>query len=103
MNRFNALGIRTDNINENNIVKEVANSIPRGLVMNIYPSDDVHNPLDKQVEVYTYFNIATLDPALAGEEGEEWEGLVKFRAFCRFSATNGTLSLRTVQKNFQVE
>lgn len=102
MNRLVAKGINTNNINENNIVREVANSIPRGFVIQIYPSDDVHNPLDKQIEIYTYFPLSVLDPELEQGVGEDDDGLVKFRALCRFSATNGTLSLRTVQKNFSV-
>jgi hypothetical protein len=97
MNRLVSLGIGTGNIDENNIIKEITASIPRGFVLHIYPSDDTFNPLDKQIEIFTYFNIGTLIQNFDGE------GTIKLKVLCRFSAVNGTLSLRTIQRNFLVD
>jgi hypothetical protein len=98
INRLISLGIGIDNINEHNIIREVVSSIPKGFVLNIYPSDDVHNPLDKQIEIFAYFDIRSLIP-----DYDDGDGIVKLKVLCRFSAVSGTLSLRTMQKNFSID
>lgn len=78
---------------ERNIVGQIQKAIPLGIVLNNHPSDDSHNPLDRQLEIYTYVRLQEIDPSL--------EGIAKFRAVCRLSLSNHTLSLRTIDKNFQ--
>ena len=98
INRLISLGISIDNINENNIIREIVSAIPRGFVLNIYKSDDIHNPLDKQIEIFAYFDIRSLIPNY-----DNGDGIVKLKVLCRFSAVGGTLSLRTIQRNFLID
>lgn len=80
---------------ERNIVEEIRKAVPRGIVVYNYASDDPHNPLDRQLEVYTYINLQNIDHSL--------EGTIKLMVSCRLSLFNGSLSLRTINKNFNVE
>lgn len=74
------------------IVNEIRKAVPKGIVLYNYPSDDTHNPLDRQIEVYTYINLSDIDQSL--------NGIIKLRVACRLSLSNGLMSLRTIEKNF---
>jgi hypothetical protein len=77
------------------IINEIRKSAVRGVVLNNNQSDDTHNPLDRQIEIYTYLNLKDINPAL--------NGIAKFKVLCRLSLSNGTLSLRTISRNFLAE
>ena len=55
----------------------------------------MHNPSDRQLEIYTYINLKEVDPDL--------QGIAKIKILCRLSAYNGTLTIRNIQKYFSVE
>jgi hypothetical protein len=80
---------------ERNVVNEIRKAVPRGIVLFNNAADDTHNPLDRQIEVYTYIQLNEIDRAL--------EGIAKLRVACRLSLYNGTLSLRTIERNFSAE
>jgi len=80
---------------ENNIVNQIRAAVPRGIVLTNVISDDTHNPLDRQLEIYTYVKLSDIDPGL--------DGIAKLTVGCRLSLSNGTLSLRTISKNFNAE
>lgn len=77
------------------VINAVRQAIPRGLVLASYPSEDMHNPLDRQLQIYTYVDLASIDGDL--------EGTAKLTILCRLSVTHGTLTIRNIQKNFEVE
>lgn len=80
---------------ERNIVGEIRKAIPKGIVLYNHQSDDSFNPLDRQIEVYTYVRLSDIDPSI--------DGVAKIKVLCRLSLTTGALSLRTIDKNFAVE
>lgn len=80
---------------EVNIAREIRNAVPRGIVLTNNASADSHNPLDRQLEVYSYVKLRDIDPAL--------EGLAKITISCRLSLSDGSLSLRTISRNFNAE
>ena len=80
---------------ENSIINAIKRAIPRGLVLASYSSDDLHNPQDRQLEIYTYINLSEIDKDL--------QGIAKLKILCRLSVMNGTLTLRSIQKSFPVE
>lgn len=77
-----------------NIIANIRKSIPIGIVLTNHPSMDNFNPLDRQLEIYTYVKLNDIDPAL--------NGIAKIIANCRLSLSAGTLSLRTINKTFTV-
>jgi hypothetical protein len=77
------------------IIDEIRKAISRGIVLYNYASDDLHNPLDRQLEIYTYIKLSDINPAL--------EGIVKLRVLCRLSIYNGILTLRSINRNFEAE
>jgi hypothetical protein len=79
---------------ETNIINAIRFSIPRGMVLTSLPSDDMHNPLDRQLEIYTHADLSAIDPSF---------GLAKLKVYCRLGVMNKTLSLRTIQRNFEIE
>lgn len=96
--RLYDLGIKAADLDyslENNITNEIRRAVPRGIVLFNYPSDDTHNPLDRQIEIYTYVKLNDINKSL--------NGIAKMKIACRLSSSNGTLSLRTIDKNFIVE
>lgn len=80
---------------ENNILREIRNAVPRGIVLYSYPSEDTHNPLDRQLEIYTYVEMHNID--------RELEGVAKLKVLCRLSVHNATLTLRSINRDFEVE
>jgi len=80
---------------ERNIVEEIRKAVPRGIVVYNHATDDPNNPLDRQIEVYTYINLQNVNPSL--------EGTVKLMVTCRLSVFSGSLSLRTINRNFSAE
>lgn len=89
-----AVGDLDDSL-ENNITNEIRKAIPRGIILFNYKSDDMHNPLDRQIEIYTYVKLKDVNQSL--------NGIAKMKVACRLSSSNGTLSLRTIDKNFVVD
>lgn len=77
---------------ERNIIIEIRKAVTRGIVISNYKADDTHNPLDRQLEVYTYIKLSDIDSSLTG--------IAKLRVQCRLSLHDGTISLRTIDKNF---
>lgn len=80
---------------ERKLIEEIRRAITRGIVVYNHQSDDTHNPLDRQLEIYTYVNLPSIDPQL--------QGVARLTAVCRLSVFNNMLSLRTISRNFQVE
>lgn len=80
---------------EQKIMNELKNSIPRGIVIFNHQSDDQHNPLDRQLEIYTYFDVSKLSPIS--------EAIAKIKVMCRLSVYDGTLMVRGINRNFPVE
>jgi hypothetical protein len=96
--RLYDLGINPGSLDidlEKNIVNEIRNSVTRGIILFNHQSDDSHNPLDRQLEIYSYVNLSSIDPSLSG--------IAKLKIICRMSLTDGSISLRTIQKNFSIE
>lgn len=79
---------------ERNILNAIRFAIPRGMVLTSSAAEDLHNPLDKQLEIYTYVDLSPIDPKF---------GIAKMKVYCRLSVMNKTLSLRTIQRNFTIE
>lgn len=77
------------------VVNAIRQAIPNGLVISSYPSEDLHNPLDRQLQIYIYVNIKQID--------DDLEGTAKLMVLCRLSAYQGTLTIRNIQRNFDVE
>jgi hypothetical protein len=80
---------------EQKILTELKLAIVRGIVLTSAKTEDPHNPRDRYLEIYSYVNLPSIDRKL--------KGIVKMKIWCRLSAFSGTLSIRTIQKNFQVE
>jgi hypothetical protein len=80
---------------EQGIIRELRNAIPRGLVLNNHQSEDSHNPMDRQLEIYAYIDLGRINLRL--------KGIAKLKILCRLSLLNGSLSLRTIQRNFVVD
>lgn len=96
LKRLNSLRVQSNqNLIEKNLINELKVAITKGIVLNNYPSEDAHNPNDRQIEIYSYINLKNIDNAL--------NGIIKLRILCRLSLNTKTLSLRTIQKNFLVE
>lgn len=79
---------------ERNILNAIVFAIPRGMVLTSSAAEDLHNPLDKQLEIYTYVDFSPIDPKF---------GTAKIKVYCRLSVMNKTLSVRTIQRNFTIE
>lgn len=77
---------------EQKLLNEIRLAIPKGIILSNNQSSDTHNPLDRQLEVYTYIDLSNINTNL--------NGIVKFTVICRLSLSNGSLSLRTIEKNF---
>lgn len=93
--RLYDIGLDADKLDDTRLLNELRNAIVKGYILYNHQSDDSHNPLDRQLEMYSYIDLATLDPSYAG--------LAQFKMLCRLSLTHGTLSVRTIQRNFPVE
>ena len=83
-----------DSASEARIINELKNAVVRSIVLTVSPSEDIHNPQDKQLELYTYINLNNIS---------SMEGNAKLKILCRFLAVSGTVSVRTIQKNFLME
>jgi hypothetical protein len=79
---------------EQNILNSIRVAIPRGMVLTSSNTEDVHNPLDKQLDIYTYVDFSFIDPSF---------GMAKMKVQCRLSVMSKTLSLRSIQRNFIME
>lgn len=91
------MGIDPENINDHSIINELKNAIPRGIIISSYKSEDTHNPLDRQLEIYSYINLKNIDPSLTRVS------IAKLKIYCRLSVSNGSLTVRTIDKNFNIE
>jgi hypothetical protein len=79
---------------QNNIILEICEAVPRGIVIFNSQAEDSHNPLDRQLDIYSYVNMNKIDPRL--------KGIAKIRILTRLSLHTGILSLRTIQKNIVI-
>jgi hypothetical protein len=87
--------IDPENIQDQNILNELKSAIPRGIILSSHKAEDNHNPLDRQLEIYSYINLTNLDPSI--------KGIAKLKIYCRLSVSNGSLTIRTIDKNFNIE
>jgi hypothetical protein len=79
---------------EKNILNAIRIAIPRGMVLTASSAEDMHNPLDRQLEIYTYVDFSSIDSDF---------GMAKMKVYCRLSVMTKTLSLRTIQRNFTLD
>jgi hypothetical protein len=93
--RFYDIGLDVDKLDDKKLMNELRNAIVKGYVLYNHQSDDSYNPLDRQLELYSYIDLSKLDLT--------YKGVAKFKILCRLSLTHGSLSIRTIQKNFPVE
>jgi len=77
------------------VINAIRQAIPKGLILASYPSEDLHNPLDRQLQIYTYVDLGSIDQDLVGT--------AKITVLCRLSVTHGTLTVRNLQRNFDVD
>lgn len=91
--RLYDFGLPAERLDVSKLVVAIRNAIPRGIITYIAPADDINNPLDRQLEVYTYVDLKNIG----------MDGIAKINVLCRLSVFNGTLSVRTVQKYFKVD
>jgi len=80
---------------ENKILTAIKLAITNGVVVRNLPVEDLHNPNDRMLDIQIGVNLATIDPQL--------EGWASIKVLCRLSTSQGTLTLRTIQKNFPIE
>lgn len=73
----------------------IKNSIYNGYVVASSSSMDKYNPKDPQLEIYVHLKLKEINTSL--------NGTAKFRVMCRLSATNGTLTIRNISRNFTIE
>lgn len=71
------------------------NAIPKSILISNSPSTDTFNPSDRQLEFYGYVELNHIDKRL--------EGIAKLKMYCRYSYSTNALSLRTIQKFFDLE
>ena len=89
------LDIRTYGKNlENQTAAAIKRGIFNGIVIRSLPAEDMHNPDDRMLDMVIYIDLSTIDQTL--------EGTAEIKVVCRFSAKNGTLTLRNIQRNFEV-
>jgi hypothetical protein len=89
------IGINAENITDQNIITELKNAIPRGIILTSHKAEDNHNPLDRQLEIYSYMSLKNIEPSL--------NKIAKLKIHCRLSVSNGSLTIRTIDKNFSIE
>jgi hypothetical protein len=70
-------------------------SIYNGWVVRLDSVDDIANPNDRYIQVYTRFNLAQLDSDL--------KGIAKIYINCRVSPSKGIVSVRGISKHFDIE
>lgn len=80
---------------EAHVINELRNAVVRGIVITNSQSSDTHNPIDRQLEIYSYVNLNSIDKSM--------KGIAKLKIACRFSLHTKTLSIRTIQRNFNIE
>jgi hypothetical protein len=83
-----------DEISSRNLLTEIRSAIPKGIVISVSSADDLHNPLDKQLEIYTYLDMSKII--------SNQTGYAKMKILCRLSVHTSTISVRTIQKNFDI-
>lgn len=88
-------GINPQKLNDQNILNELRNAIPRGIILSSHKAEDNYNPLDRQLEIYSYINMNAIDKKL--------NGIAKLKIYCRLSVSHGSLTIRTIDKNFNIE
>lgn len=87
--------IHTVNVNlENNIMKALKVAITNGLLIRNFPVDQAGSR-DRLLEFSCNIDLTHIHPQL--------EGYAHLKVYCRLSATNGTLTLRNIERNFQIE
>jgi hypothetical protein len=91
--RLYDFGFPAERLDGGKLMLAIRNAIPKGVITYIEQADDVNNPLDRQLEVYTYVDLKNIN----------MDGIAKIKVLCRLSVFNGTLSVRTVQKYFKVD
>lgn len=87
---YSEISYKPDPLIDNKLVNEIKKSIPKGIVLFVSDVDDVHNPLDKYIEIYTYIKLENVF--------KKAEGIAKFIVVCRISAVNSSLTIKTVKK-----
>lgn len=80
---------------EKNLVKVLKKATHDGWVVHSSAVPDDFNPYDRYLSVYTRLNLSDIDP--------EFSGVAKITVNCRFSAKNGSLTIRGVKKYFTIE
>ena len=83
------------NVNlENNILHALRTEITNGLLIRNFPVDQAGSQ-DRLLEFSCNIDLTHIHPKL--------EGYAHLKVYCRLSATNGTLTLRNIERNFQIE
>lgn len=92
-----------------NLLNEIKEAIPKGIVISVASVDDMNNPLDKQLDIYTYLDISkvlnkrdAINAELEAGVKPTSYGYAKLKILCRLSAHAGIISVRTIQKNFDI-
>ena len=83
------------NVNlENNILRALKIAITNSLLIRNFPVDQAASH-DRLLEFSCNIDLTTIHPKL--------EGYAHLKVYCRLSATDGTLTLRNLEPNFQIE
>lgn len=87
--------IHTVGVNiENNIVRALRQAIVNGILIRNFPVDDPSSK-DRLLEFSININLANVHDKL--------EGMAYLKVYCRLSASNGSLTVRNIDKNFKIE
>lgn len=89
------MGVREVSGLENAILNQIRLAIPQGIITTNYQSADQHNPNDRQLEIFIHVPLTQISHKL--------DGVAKLKVACRLSLAAKTLTMRTIQKNFDVE
>jgi hypothetical protein len=79
---------------ENATMAAIRRGIVNGTVVRSTPAEDMHNPDDRMLDMVIFVDLSTIDQTL--------EGTAEIKVVLRLSAKNGTLTIRNIQRNFQV-
>lgn len=80
---------------ETKTINELRRAIPHGIVLRNLPAEDAYNPNDRHLDIYAGIRMKSIDPRYR-------DLIAKMIVGCRLSA-NGTLSIRTIDRQFKVE
>jgi len=87
--------IHVNNVNlENSILRALKIAITHSLLLRNFPVDQAGSR-DRLLEFSCNIDLTTIHPKL--------EGYAHLKVYCRLSATDGSLTLRNLEPNFQIE